>query len=184
MIRVRKTELKRHSLTTVRFPAMRIRSKFPSKLLPKLLLASSWDFLAKGFWSNCFKVFASFFPSPLQLKTFVSSFPSISAPPTTDQGAVLWDFLGGEQKEASGCCQSCQSCQSCQMHIFTVFNPCRFPHPPRALLRSAQILKSCSQSQRKSKAGIALSRSSHLALHNLHFSVNWHSALYSPSSAP
>ena len=136
MNRVRKAELKRHSLTTLRFPGKRIRSKFQSKLLPKLLLASSWDFLAKGFWSNCFETFASFFPSPLQLKTFVSSFPSslqlktfassfpsISAPPTADQEAVLWDFLGGEQKEASGCCQSCQSCQSCQMHIFTVFNP-------------------------------------------------------------
>ena len=180
MNRVRKAELKRHSLTTLRFPGKRIRSKFQSKLLPKLLLASSWDFLAKGFLSNCFKTFASFFPSPPQLKTLVSSFPSISAPPTADLGALLWDFLGGKQKEASGCCQSCQSCQ---MHIFTVFNPWRFPHPPRALLRSAQILKSCSQSQRKNEAGIALSRSSHLTLHNLHFSVNWHSALYSPSSA-
>ena len=178
MNRVRKAELKRHSLTTLRFPGKRIRSKIQSKLLPKLLIATSWDFLAKGFWSNCFETFASFFPSPLQLKTFVSSFPSISAPPTADQEAVLWDFLGGEQKEASGCCQSCH------MHIFTVFNPWRFPHPPRALLRSAQILKSCSQSQRKSEAGIALSRSSHLTLHNLHFSVNWHSALYSPSPAP
>ena len=89
MICVRKTEL-----TTPRFPGMRIRSK----LLAKLLLASSWDFLAKGFWSNCFETFASFFPSPLQLKTFVSSFPSISAPPTADQGAVLWDFLGGSKR--------------------------------------------------------------------------------------
>ena len=168
MNRVRKAELKRHSLTTLRFPGKRIRSKFQNKLLPKLLLATSWDFLAKGFWSNCFETFASFFPSPLQLKTFVSSFPSslqlktfvrsfpsISAPPTADQGAVLWDFLGGEQKEASGCCQSCQ------MHIFTVFNPWRFPHPPRALLRSAQILKSCSQSQRKSEAGIEQKLSSY-----------------------
>ena len=164
MNRVRKAELKRHSLTTLRFPGKRIRSKiqskFQSKLLAKLLLASSWDFLAKGFWSNCFETFASFFPSPLQLKTFVSSFPSISAPPT----AVLTKklccgiSLEGKQKEASGCCQSCQSCQ---MHIFTVFSPWRFPHPPGALLRSAQILKSCSQSQRKSEAGIEQKLSSY-----------------------
>ena len=158
MNRVRKAELKRHSLTTLRFPGRRILSKFQSKLLAKLLLASSWDFLAKGFGSNCFKTFASFFPSPPQLKTLVSSFPSISAPPTADLGALLWDFLGGKQKEASGCCKSCQSCQ---MHIFTVFNPWRFPHPPRALLRSAQILKSCSQSQRKSEAGIEQKLSSY-----------------------
>ena len=180
MNRVRKAELKRHSLTTLRFPGRRILSKFQSKLLAKLLLASSWDFLAKGFLSNCFKTFASFFPSPPQLKTLVSSFPSISAPPT----AVLTKELccgisleGSRRKRAA--VAKVAKVAKCTFSQFSTLDASH-THPEHfwgARRFWKAVLKVSGRARQ------ALSRSSHLALHNLHFSVNWHSALYSPSSA-
>ena len=66
---------------------------------------------------------------------------------------------------------------------FHSFQPLTLPTPTRGTSEEradSEKLFSKSAEER----GIVLSRSSHLTLYNLHFSVNWHSALYSPSSAP